>query len=229
MLSSMSAHVPLFPFPVLIINIHYCECGATAADTTEVNTQSMIYTLCLNTSKDSWMLECSASFHFFSQPVAQCCSSSVFLLLLSLFFFFYFHWVVKVHWIYLEMVRVHRTVAVAVLYSPECLCAGYPEVGLSCVWCPWTKPFSNRNKLQSWGEVRLTHTGLSSSGAYRWGPTCHYIHCLFHISAARHTVSPGYLVPVTPDSVSHNALLPIHTCHLWISSSLRFNTNKYGG
>ena len=131
---SMFAHVPLQ---------YHCN---RSSSTLKVNTQSYCtwwdYTLCLNILEDLWKLECSASFF---QPVAQCCR--------LLFLYFISTELFKFLGLSGDDVGVQRTV---VLYCPECLCAGYPEV-IFHVLVPFKKGVSNRDELRSQSEATLTH------------------------------------------------------------------------
>lgn len=163
------------------------------------------YTLCLNTLKDLWMLECSASFF---QPVAQCCS--VFFLL-----FVFFHWVVKVPWVCLEMME-----------SKGPLCSIVQSVCVLDIlkWflmsrCPEGRRLATEMGYRAKVKPDWLDQPQQQWSVYTWGLSGWKKHATIYTSCftcriTRHcTVSPGYLVPVTwlsfPQCFPVTCLLPV--------------------
>lgn len=114
---------------------------------------------------------------------------------------------------------VQRT---AVLYCPECLCAGDPEV-IFHVLVPLKSGVSNRKWATEPKWSCTDSTGLCRSGAYirEGGRNMPLYTLVWHVTLHSCTVSPDYLVPVT--WFSHNAfpvLPPKHTCSLSATCSV---------
>lgn len=167
----------------------------------EENTQSYCTwwdcTLCLNTLKDSWMLECSASFFFSTSCTVL---ESLFLFPLSC-------------WSSLDLSGedgVRRTV---VLYCSECLVCWISWSDFSCPSKPWrealatemgykVKPYWLKWPRQQWSVYTWGLTGGRNMPLYTLNVS--------HFAQHRCPVSPCYLVPVT----WFPRLPPSHICYL---------------
>lgn len=125
------------------------------------------------------------------------------------------------------------------LYCPECLFAGYPEV-ISHVPVPLKVGFSNRNGLQSQSEAILTRLAAVKriyvrADGWKKHATI-YTYSLVRVGQHAAVLSALVIWFLLHDSVSHQAFslyccpITLVTCLLLLfPSSLQINKNKYRG